>query len=386
MKQFQQLLFCDRAAQGAQAVSSVREIAEQAGVSITTVSRALNNDATVNPKTRERVLAVANRFGYVPTVGRRNTANIGFLYLGEQTINHPYDCAVLAGVAQGVDECRFDVVVLDMRRDKRRHETYSQFFMRKGVRGVIIRTMAESRDICREIARENFPHLVVSERFNDDQVCCIDCDSKSDSRRAVEYLIDLGHRRIAFGVHNVPDRDHNDRFEGYKEALANHGIGYREEWVFRHQYTLAGGETVMKMVASMPERPTAMYFADPMMGVGAVRMAHVLGLRIPEDISIIGFDDTNMRFSVYPTLTAVCQDAYALGFEAALHLTRMIRDGAVRNGFQKTLPTFFEIHDSTGPPPSNGTVSRAARDARRAGGAVRRIADAKNINQIPDTT
>jgi len=341
-------------------VSSVREIAEQAGVSITTVSRALNNDATVNPKTRERVLAVANRFGYVATVGRRNTNNLGFLYLGEQTINHPYDCAVLAGVTQGVDECRFDVIVLDLRRDKRHDETYSQFFMRKGIRGVIIRTMAESRDICREIAREGFPHIVVSERFEDDSVCCIDCESKSDSRRAVEYLIALGHRRIAFGVHNVPDRDHNDRFEGYKEALANHGIEFREDWVFRHQYTLAGGETVMKMIASMPDRPTAVYFADPMMGVGAVRMAHELGLRIPGDISVIGFDDTELRFSVYPTLTAVCQDAQSIGFEASLHLTRMIRDGAMKLGFQKTLPTFFEVHDSTGPPPSNGSTARGS--------------------------
>jgi DNA-binding LacI/PurR family transcriptional regulator len=363
------------------AVSSVREIAEQAGVSITTVSRALNNDATVNPKTRERIVAVANRFGYVATVGRRNTNNLGFLYLGEQTINHPYDCAVLAGVAQGVDECRFDVVVLDLRRDKRRDENYTQFFMRKGVRGVIIRTMAESRHICRDIAREGFPHVVVSERFEDNGVCCIDCESRSDSRRAVEYLIALGHRRIAFGVHNIPDRDHNDRFDGYKEALANHGIAFRDDLVFRHQYTLAGGQTVMTMIASMPQRPTAVYFADPMMGVGAVRMAHELGLRIPGDISVIGFDDSELRFSVYPTLTTVCQDAQALGFEAALHLTRMIRDGNVKTGFQKTLPTFFEVHDSTGPPPVNpavvrvdpGSIERALAPASvRNGGSARR--------------
>lgn len=331
-------------------MSSVRKIAKQAGVSITTVSRALNNDASVNAATRERVLSIANRTGYVASVGRRVTTNIGFAYTGEQTIGHPYDSAVLEGVACGVDEKRFDVVIVNIPRDKRTDETFTQFFMRKGVRGVVLRTMAHGRDMCREIAAEGFPHIVISERFDDDpNVNCIDCESKTVSTQAVEYLISLGHRQIAFGVHNIADRDHNDRLEGYREALVKNGIDIREDYIFRQPYTLAGGGTIMRLLMSMSDRPTAVYFADPMLGIGAVKMAHQIGVRIPEDISIIGFDDTDSRFAVHPTLTAVCQDARALGAQASQTLTRRIVD-SINDPIQLTSSAFFEVNQSTAPP------------------------------------
>jgi DNA-binding LacI/PurR family transcriptional regulator len=339
---------------------SVRIIAKEAGVSITTVSRALNNDSAVSTETQQRVLAIANRRGYVATMGRRVTTLIGFAYTGAQALSHPFDAAVLEGLADGVSEYRFDVVVLNLQRDKSPDETYTQFFMRKGVRGIVLRTMGDSRDACQAIADERFPSFVISERFDSPNINCIDCDSKPDSMRATEYLIGLGHRDIAFAMHNVHDRDHLDRFEGYQDALKKHGIKTREALIFRHPYTLAGGATVMKMAMSMPARPTAIYVADPMMAVGAVKEAHEMGVRIPDDVSIVGFDDTNMRYSVHPTLTAVCQDARALGFEAARHLTRMLsktEDRDVR--LQKTLPTFFEVHQSTAPPPEGLAPSRS---------------------------
>lgn len=330
-------------------MASVRQIAEGAGVSITTVSRALNNDPSVSPGTRERILSVANRAGYVPTVGRRSVTNLGFAYTQEITLAHPFDTAVLEGVFRGLAECRFDLVVLDMTRDKARNETYTQFFMRKGVRGVILRTMAESRYVCRTIAAEGFPHVVISERFDSPDINSIDCDSQPDSVRAVGYLISLGHRRIAFGMHNVPDRDHLDRFEGYKRALADNGLPYDENLVFKHPFTLAGGATIINMIMSLADQPTAVYFADPLLSVGAVKRAHELGLIIPDDLSIVGFDDTDMRYGVHPTLTAVCQDAGVLGFEAAHWLTRKLTQ---TNGqhLQKTVPSFFEVNHSTGPP------------------------------------
>ena len=104
------------------------------------------------------------------------------------------------------------------------------------------------------------------------------------------------------------------------------------------------------MAMSMPDRPTAIYFADPLLAVGAVKKAHELGVRIPADVSIVAFDDTEVRHGVYPAMTAVCQDAAALGFEAASALTRMLVKPPGER-FRRTLPTFFEVNQSTGPPP-----------------------------------
>lgn len=330
-------------------MSSVRAIARQAGVSITTVSRVLNNGPSVNARTREKVLEVANRFGYVPSVGKRVTTYVALCYTREITISDPFDATVIGGITRGIDEYKFDLVVLNLQRDKKPDESYTQFFRRKGVRGAMIRTVDDTRHVCEAIAEEGFPHVVISDRFEQEKVNYVDCDSKPDTKRATEYLISLGHRRIGFSMHNTQDRDHLDRFEGYKAALEVHGIQFDEQLVFRHPYTTVGGAAAMNMSISMFPRPTAILFADPMTAVGAVKRAHELGVRVPEDISIIGFDDTDARHAVYPTLTAVCQDAGRVGYEAALWLTRYLNQNGEPN-LRKTIPTYFEVNQSTAPP------------------------------------
>lgn len=332
-------------------MTTVRKIAKEAGVSVATVSRALNNDAAISERTRELVLAIANSRGYLAKTGRRVTTYVGFACSGEQVLSHPFEAGVLDGVAQGVAESGYNVVLLNLKRGKRRDENYTQFFMRHGVRGAILRVVAGSRDICRAVADEGFPHVVISERFTDDDINFVDCDSRPDSIRAIEYLIALGHQRIAFATHTVPDRDQQDRYEGYKEALAKHGLTVDERLILRHPGTLAGGASVLKVVMSMPERPTAVYCADWMLAVGAVKAAHELRVRVPEDLSIVGFDDADGRHCVHPTLTAVCQDAVKLGVEASSRLIRIL-DGDANGPVQVTAPTFFEVNESTGPAPA----------------------------------
>ncbi len=330
-------------------MSSVREIARKAGVSTCTVSRALNNHPAVRQETRDLVLQVAKRLGYRAPTDRRVATSIGFAHTADRTLSSVYDAALMEGIVAGLEESRFDVSILNLTRDKMTEETYTQFFARRGVSGVVLRTTAETRHICEEIADEGFPMVVIGERFDVPNVNFIDCDSSIDSARAVTYLIELGHRRIAFAMHVVPDRDHMDRFEAYRRALAEHDIPFEDRLVFRIRSDLAGGATVTNMLVGMEQPPTAVYAADPLLAVGMVSKAYQLGIHIPRDLSVVGFDDAQIRYSVPPTLTAVCQDAAKLGSEAALHLTRVItgRTGAM---LRKTIPTFFEVHNSTGAP------------------------------------
>lgn len=340
-------------------MASVRSIAEKAGVSIATVSRVLNDDPAVTPRTRDAVMQVIDRSGYSVRVRKVAGATLGFAYTQKRTLAVPYDAAVFEGVVRGAEESRWDVMLVSFQRDKRRDESFTQFFQRKGVRAVVLRTAAATRDVCQQIADEGFPHVVISERFDSPDVNYIDGDSKGETHRAIDYLISLGHRRIAFGMHNVPDRDHFDRFEAYQAALAEHGIAYDGKLVCRHPATLAGGGTILTLLVNRPERPTAVFFADPILAIGAMRRAQELSLRVPADMSIVGFDDTDARFSTCPVLTAVCQDASMLGVEAARWLTR----GAWRMPFRKTIPTYFEINGSVGPGPHlapNGAHAAAA--------------------------
>lgn len=331
---------------------SVRKIAKEAGVSIATVSRALNNESGISAKTREMVLEIANGVRYTPAIGKRATNNIGFVSTGKHRLSHPFDAALLAGVTRGrVKGIPHNIVLLNVESDKTHDETYTQYFMRNGVNSVILRVNAESRELCRAIAAERFPHVVVAERFDSPDINWVHCDSKPDSMRAVEYLIGLGHRRIAFAANHVPDRDHTDRMEGYQAALAKHDIAFDPELIYLHPANMAGGATVLKMAMNTAHRPTALYCADWKLAIGALKAAHKSGLRIPEEMSIVGFDDTNVRHEYFPTLTAICQESAQLGVEAVSILSRLA-SGSSDQRLQVTLPTYFEINETTAPPPA----------------------------------
>jgi LacI family transcriptional regulator len=191
--------------------------------------------------------------------------------------------------------------------------------------------------------------VVIGERFDASYVNYIDCDTSADSERAVQYLIDLGHRRIAFAMHVVPDRDHMDRFDAYKRTLAANNMAVDERLVFRIRSDLAGGASVTNLLASMEQPPSAVYAADPLLALGIAKRAYELGIHIPRDLSVIGVDDAEVRHSAAPTLTAVCQDASKLGAEAAQHLARVVT-GRTNALLRKKVPSFFEVHSSTAPP------------------------------------
>ena len=335
-------------------MSSVRHIAKRVGVSVATVSRALNNETGVDPATRERILAAANKSGYAPSVGKRITTVVGLVYPGEPVRPDygSFESALLNGILRGVAEQRFDVKLISVQRDKLAGEAYTQFFMRKGVRGVILRTVEAQRRMVVDIASEGFPSIVIADRFDEPQVSFIACDSRDDSRRAVEHLIHLGHRRIALVVHNVPDTDHRDRRDGYLEAHQQNDLVADPALTLEvHGGSMDGGSAAMNRLLSMPRPPTAVFFTNPLATVGGLRCCHELGVSVPGELSIVGFDDSDTRSHTWPAYASVCQDASMLGYEASLWLTRCLASGE-RTPMRLVRPTFLEINKTTARPPA----------------------------------
>ena len=333
-------------------MSSVRRIAAKVGVSVATVSRALNNHPHVDPDTRRRVLEAANQSGYRPGGVQRQPAVIGLVYPGELMLvgYGEFEQALMAGIMRGSNEQKFDVKLVSMQRDKSADETYTQFFVRKGLRGVILRSVESSRHICEEIAKEGFPSVVVADRFENPAVNFICCDSRSDSQRAVQHLFDMGHRRIGLAVHAVRDTDHEDRKAGYEDALRENGLGIDPHLVVEIMAWVDGGASVINRLMSLPQPPTAIYFTDPMVCFGALRRCMELGIKVPSELSIVGFDDTDTRRHAYPAFTAVVQDAVMLGFESSRWLTRML-SGVAPKTMRQVRQTSFEINQTTAPPP-----------------------------------
>lgn len=329
---------------------SVRAIAAQLNVSPATVSRVLNNHPDVDEATRERVLALINELGYVPRIGRRITNVIALAYPDEPVRSEygAFEPALLSGIMRGLEEQQFDLKLLSIRRDKSPGETYTQFFLRKGIRGVILRCFRNNRPTICKIAAEGFPSIVVADAFDEPAVNFIRADSYPSSRQAVEHLIGLGHRRIALATHNVPDSDHADRRRAYDDALFCAGIQVDPALVMELPASLSAGEQVLDTMIGLDEPATAVFATNPMTALGIMRRAQERGIAVPEQISVVGVDDSDVRTHVWPRLSAVTQDASALGLEAALWLTQAIAGGKGRPSCRRTITTSFEVNGTTG--------------------------------------
>jgi DNA-binding LacI/PurR family transcriptional regulator len=332
-------------------MSSVREIASRVGVSVATVSRVINNDPRVSEAMRDRVLKAANQSRYVPKVGSRSTMNIALLYTDEPSLDSPYDSALLQGMGQRMDEFGFALMILRGSHTRSPSETYTQMLMRKGVRGAVIRTTSRTRDACEELATEGFPAVVVGDRFDNSKVSYVSSDSRAGSREAVAHLLKLGHRRIAVCTNIVDDSDHADRILGYSDAMAAAGVAVEPRLNLRTPANRSGGKQVIRRLMAGDNRPTAIYLADPMAAVGAMHELIDMGLKVPNDISLVGFDDGELRHLMHPTMTAVCQDAAELGREAFQMLHSIIDGTGKHPVHRRILPTILEIHGSTGPVP-----------------------------------
>jgi DNA-binding LacI/PurR family transcriptional regulator len=328
-------------------MSTVRDIAKQTGVSIATVSRVLNNHPSVSDELRNRVMEAANSRRYVSNIGKRDTSNIAYVYTGDASLGSPFDSAVLEGLYEAMADSNLNLMILDVRRTRRNGEDYSQMFQRLGIRGAVLRTTHGSRTTCENIIAQNFPAVVVGDRLEGAESSCVSCESRTASREAVEHLVSLGHRRIAISVNIIEDSDHQERLDGYREAHRDHGIEIDDKLIMRAPGNRQGGSQLIRRIVTAVDRPTAIYITDPMTAIGAMNQAQKMGLCIPNDISILGFDDTELRHLAVPTMTAVCQDARGLGREACRVLSELIK--AKRPLENKPPAAWLEVHESTGP-------------------------------------
>ena len=333
---------------------TLRAIAKQTGVSVASVSRVLNNHPSVSYELREKVIAAAGRRRRVGATGRRGAANIAYVYTGEASLGLPFDSAVLEGVHEAMADSDYHIRILELRRTRRQGESFSQLFQRLGVVGAILRTTDGTRGICAEIAEQGLPAVVVGDVFQGYPLAGVCSESRAASREAVDYLISQGHKRIAVCMDLADNADHAQRLAGYLDAMRGHGLAVDDKLVMRIAASRQSGAQIIYRLAGNVDRPTAIYITDPMTAVGAIYEAQKKGLCIPDDLSIIGFDDTDLRHTVLPTMTAVCQDASGLGREAYRMLSELMT--GKRTSADASPKAWLELHGSAGPAPAPAPV------------------------------
>ncbi len=337
--------------------TSVRAIASTLGVSPATVSRSLNNSPDVSETVRARVIAEARRVGYeLPRRGAK-TGRIGIIFFNDSSGPKfsGYDATIWGGVTRAAMALKFDVCVVDP-LDRRQGESFGAFAQRKGIEGLVVRVDEETRHVCTSIAVDGVPHVVIADRFDDEAVNYVCCNSSRPSRAAVEHLLHLGHRRIAVCHNTVLDTDHRDRIEAYRGALAEADIAVDPDLIVALNADIGAGAAAFNRLMSLPQPPTAMFLTDPALTVGALRRALEVGIRVPDELSIVGVDDERLRKMTHPVFTAVCQNAAELGHQAGRWLCRQLSEQDGRelrgNSLRMEIEAFLEINQTTAPPPA----------------------------------
>ncbi len=333
---------------------TVRVIASQTGVSVATVSRVLNNRRGTSSKARDAVLRAMNDAGFrVRGIGG-GTIQVGLVYTStNDAILRGYDADLASGVYQCLSSEHAQLAVTDLGQ-KRHDETYTQFFLRKHIDGVILRLHEQQhKAIAKQITLEGFPCVVASDRFdNDDEVSFVDYDSRVGTARAMDYLAQLGHRRIALVIKQFNDTDHADRLQAYREGLERHGLENDPSLLVLITSTPQGGASALDQLLALSSPPTAVMFTNPPPTIGAIKRAIQRGLRIPDDLSIIGYDNADVRHSVFPSFSAVCQDAAHIGRLAATAVMKRVMDRNLQP-LRQVIPTLFEVNETTGSQPSS---------------------------------
>jgi len=330
------------------------DVAKLAGVSRATVSYVVNNGPRpVSPETKKRVLDAIQQLGYQPNAVARNlrlqrTSTLGLIV---PDTHNPYFSEVERGVERVAFENGYTVFLCHSGYNLDHELQYVNLLHSQRVAGVIwIPGTADSTPY-HKLKEYGIRTIVIDRLVPDENVPVLMGDNFHGGFVATKHLIDLGHRRIGY-IRRPVDLSHSrGRFEGYQAALSEHGIPLANELVAKGGFVLEDGYRAIRELLALPEPPTAVFAYNDMMAIGALRALHEAGLRVPEDFSLVGFDDIAQASFTCPSLTTVDLPKYEMGQRGADLLITLIEKRKTTSKPLKPLEVKLIIRESTGPVP-----------------------------------
>ena len=312
-------------------MSSLRQVAKNAGVSISTVSRVLNDSSKVNAATRKLVEKEIKNLGYEPNrVAQRMRYRRGstkLLGLITPDIKNPYYSSIVRGVEDVAYKKNSAVMLCNSDEVAAKERFYLKVLQSESVDGVILPPIHEHGKIIDELIKKGLPVICVDRRLAKLTVDTVVVDNHKGAYNATAQLINMGHRRIGF-ISSMPHfSSFKERRQGYENALTSHGIELRQEYIrLGDQRKPETGKQFAHELLSLEDRPTAIFVSNNLMTLGAIEAIHQKNLTIPDDISLIGFDDMPWAKSINPPLSVVSQPAYEMGRRAANMFFQRIED------------------------------------------------------------
>ncbi len=327
---------------------SIKDIAREAGVSPSTVSRALHNHPHISKKTGARIHRLAQEMSYTPSLLARSlvtqdTATIGLVIT---YTSDPFLARLVTGVEETARSCGYSIFLSSSYRDYDRELEVVRSFHERRTNGIIITGSQIDTDYADLYDRFPLPIVLINCRK---YPYSVSADKRSGAKQAVEHLIQLGHRRIAF-VSNQSVHTNHDRLTGYRQALRKHDIPIDNSLIVAGDGMLEGGARAGLQLLNLSQPPTAIFCFNDMTAVGVLTALGEAGLQVPRNCSVVGFDDLEISAYYGPPLTTIRQPCYRMGQAAMRMLLQLIRGESDVQA--EVLPTELVVRQSTGPAPT----------------------------------
>jgi LacI family transcriptional regulator len=331
---------------------TIKDVAREADVSYSTVSRVVNNYKYVNPDTREKVTEAMERLGYIANQQARSLVKGRSQVIG--LLIHSFETSYIGEIVRGIDdaiaEAQYDLLLYTTHRRAERETTYVSNIVHGLAEGLLVvlpRGVETYRD---SLSKQNYPFVLIDYQTTSDGVYAVGATNWQGAFDATSHLIELGHRRIGFITGDAFVGSSEDRFRGYQEALALSGMAFNANLVYQGDFFKAKGFDALNAFLTLETPPTAVLASNDEMAFGAMEAALGLGYRVPEDISIVGFDDIPPAADAHPPLTTVHQPLQEMGSTATKLLLDLIEETGEPEVPSIRLPTKLIIRQSTTTP------------------------------------
>ncbi|MBN2393785.1 MAG: LacI family DNA-binding transcriptional regulator [Anaerolineae bacterium] len=332
---------------------TIRDVAQHAGVAPITVSRVVNQDGYVSDETRARVEAAIAELGYVPNrlargLRSKRTNTLGLVLTD---IANPFWTTVARGVEDAAEAEGFSVILCNTDESEHKQEAYLHVLLQKQVDGFVLAPARSNAAPVTLIQQQDVPVVVIDRRVPVD-VDTVRCDSEGGAYQLTRHLLDLGHRHIAILSSSAFVSTAEDRVAGYRRALQEADLPVDDAYIFHREFTQAAGDAMARQAMALTPCPTALFAVNNFIAIGAYKAVREMGLHVPDDASVVAFDDLPLALVIEPFLTVASQPAYAMGRRATELLLQRLSNDATEPCQHIVLPTTLIVRQSSGLPKS----------------------------------
>lgn len=306
---------------------TIYTVAQEAGVSIATVSKVINNTGRISEKTRQKVLKTMERLNYHPStvasaLTGKGTKNIGLLV---PDVANPFFAEITRSIEDYSNSLDYGVMICSTDNKSERERKYVSLLLRQKIDGIILASNFQNEELIQELLDKQVPIVLLAQEVPSMSIASVTIDDFKGGSIAMQHLLSLGHRNI--GIITENNRSGKKRLHAYRQMLEEYGVEVDESYIMKCEASISDGAYYGEKLLRHPSRPTAIFACNDMIALGVMTAARNAGISIPDELSVIGFDNTIMSTVTVPLLTTVSQPIREMGRKTVQLLMEDIEKG-----------------------------------------------------------